>query len=74
MEKIKQYKYIIIIVSSTLCLFFYWHFYEPRKIREVCINLVLNNRYSSLDNTKSEDRSFVNYMYQNCLRKSGLNQ
>lgn len=73
MEKLKQYKYIILVLA-ILSFAFYHYSYNPEQIRQTCYNSVISNPFSDIDNTKSEDRSFVNYMYQNCLRANGLSQ
>lgn len=56
MEKLKQYKYIIILVLLVLAGAFYWYSYRPVKIIKDC--------YRSFPDYL--DR------YRECLRRNGL--
>ena len=43
MEKLKQYKYIILIVVIILGLAFYWYEWRPTQIRKECAESALKD-------------------------------
>jgi len=67
MEKIKHYKYIIIMVLAILAGLFYWFQLRPTAIRKECstgnglLYLSGRSRISDLE-------------YTDCLRRNGLNE
>ncbi len=69
MEKIKQYKYIILLVLVILGLSFYWFQLRPSKIRIDCwtkVKEVLNGKAVSSNEAEG--------MQNLCERGKGLNQ
>ena len=72
MEKLKQYKYVILLGMLILVLLFYWFEYRPLEARKKCsddaqrsVNLVYS---SSLDKGSSEELRLNQIFYQNCMR------
>lgn len=56
MQKLKEYKYIILMALLILGFVFYWYSWRPSKIRSSCFE-------SSLARAD---------LYINCLRENGL--
>ncbi len=82
MEKLKQYKYIILIGIFILGLAFYWYEVRPSNIKKECYNVAAeaaikkyNSSGDSLNNTfgkrlfNPDDQSLY---YKLCLEKKGL--
>lgn len=61
MEKIKEYKGIIILILIVLVGAFYWYSYRPEQIKKVCFNAVL-----------SQSLEITEQLYKNCLGIHGL--
>lgn len=80
MEKIKEYKYIILIILVILGFIFYWFQLRPLQIRKGCIKNYPdafrvptnddNGRLSSIGNWIGDTDKTG---YQKCLRENGLN-
>lgn len=66
MEKIKQYKYIILITLMVLVFGFYWFEWRPAHIRREC-----SKTKNLFDSYLKETAQFDNN-YKNCLRENGL--
>lgn len=79
MEKLKQYKYIILIAVLLLGFVFYWLEIRPSQIIKKCI-ADYPNAFKTYDNSKSGgikpfDYDFIDENksgYQKCLREHGL--
>ena len=72
MEKLKQYKYIILILLITLGFVFYWFEYRPTKIKETCsaeAHMGLRILAEANDNKRQE---MINSYYYDCLMRFGL--
>ena len=67
MEKLKEYKYIIIIALLLSGFIFYWYEYRPTKIRTKCFDTV--HEVLKGKNPSSED---YNFGYNLCLHSRGL--
>ena len=65
MEKIKEYKYIILIGLLVLGIIFYWFQIRPTQIVKNCIKET-NNLFSNPQFRESD--------YKLCLRLHGLNK
>jgi len=61
MEKIKEYKGIIILILVVLGGAFYWYEWRPTQIRKICFNAVL-----------SASAGTTEQLYNNCLGIHGL--
>lgn len=79
MEKIKQYKYIILIALIILGISFYWFQIRPSQIKKECSSQVEKMRKTGKDgngifNVKllTGERESVNGAYSDCLRKNGI--
>jgi hypothetical protein len=59
MQKLKEYKYIILLSVIIIAFVFYWYSYKPYKIRKKCGSEIL------------WDNNF-NDLYGKCLRSEGL--
>lgn len=57
MEKLKEYKYVILIIILILGFIFYWFEYRPIQIKKDCYK-------------KSQESMFV--YYDDCLKEKGL--
>ncbi len=60
MEKIKQYKLIILLIIVILGFVFYWFEWQPTQIRKECAE-------KHKDNTND-------IFYLNCIRQRGLKE
>jgi len=62
MEKVKQYKFLILLGILILGFIFYWFEWRPAQIRKECAerskSKIYNDRYSNI--------------YNQCLRERGL--
>lgn len=69
-----------IVISLTLLVLilagiFYWFEWRPSQIRKNCYDSAIKNPFNNLktfNDTESERRSELNFIYQNCLRMEGL--
>lgn len=66
MEKVKQFKYIIILVLVILGFVFYWYSWRPSNIVKACADRYLR--------VLSDDRGDKEYVYKMCLLEMGLSQ
>ncbi len=73
MEKIEEYKFIIVLAPIVLVVAFYWYEWRPSQIKKECykvaevkanVNAFLLHEY---DVKKESD-----YYYKNCLIEKGL--
>lgn len=72
MEKLKQYKFIILIGLVILGFAFYWYEYRPTKIREKCFaeaefDQVAKGKYIGV-----YERTLIDRYYSDCLMRFGL--
>ena len=73
MEKIKQYKYIILIVILILGFMFYWFEWRPNQIRKECNIKALQETSAAEGGLQgTESIAFYNFSYNLCLRNKGL--
>lgn len=73
MEKLKQYKYIILIVITILGLAFYWFEWRPTQIRKECNIKALQEVAATEEKLQgTEGISFYNFSYNLCLRNKRL--
>ncbi len=73
MEKLKQYKYIILIALIILGFLFYWYEYRPTKIKERCsAEAHFDRRATSGFSSDDERQKFINGYYNDCLMRFGL--
>lgn len=71
MEKLREYKYIILIVLVILGSAFYWYEWRPTKIKEMCSTEArFDRRTDSL--VGEEYQKFINTYYDDCLMRFGL--
>ncbi|MFH1162386.1 MAG: hypothetical protein V1696_03910 [Candidatus Jorgensenbacteria bacterium] len=61
---------LAILVISVVGAFYWWEI-RPAQIRKSCFNSAIKSLLR-IYNTESERRSELNFIYQNCLRLSGL--
>ena len=61
MEKLKEYKYIILITLVVLGFAFYWFQFRPTSIRKECAK-----------NSQSTYGQILDGKYEDCLRNNGL--
>lgn len=72
MEKIKEYKGIIILILIVSYFVFDWYSFKPRKIREQCFaEGEFNQSNMSIINDK-ERASAIDDYYRACLHRFGL--
>ena len=64
MQKIKEYKGIIIISLVILGIAFYWYEWRPSEIRKRCANYAGDNF--------SIGSGLVDNVYEDCVRRNGL--
>lgn len=71
MEKLREYKYIILLQLVILGFAFYWFEYRPIKIKEKCS---ADARFDSrADSLFGDDyKKFINDYYDDCLMRFGL--
>ena len=75
MEKIKQYKYLIIL-AIVLAISFYWFQLRPAQIRKTCFRIVdaqEDKRLSAFD-SKYGITQFDEVRYKKCLLEHGLEE
>ncbi len=76
MEKLLEYKYVILIVLMILGFLFYWYSYRPEQIRKVCSDQAFWDAGKtlgadeSLNESQWQDRK--EKLYEDCLRYKGL--
>ena len=63
MEKIKQYKYIILIAVAILGFAFYWFEWRPAQIRKKCYDIAVVIVGNNFDKN-----------YESCLLDNGLEE
>ena len=72
MEKLRQYKYIILITLLALGFAFYWYEYRPAKARMECSDnarQIMNTVYPDI--IDSDEGSRLNEaFYRKCMRSS----
>jgi len=69
MEKLKQYKYIILITLMILGLTFYWYSYRPYHITKLCINYSMY-RVKEIEG----DQTDMRYFFWKCQKQYGLTE
>ena len=79
MEKLKQNKYIILVVLIILCLAFYWYELRPNIIKKECYNMGaygMSNKdllkYLTPAQAVDSDNWLFKRDYNNCLLKHGI--
>jgi len=73
MEKIKQYKYIILIILVILGFAFYWFQLRPTQIRSKCWDTVEKIKNGEIKSDNYLDKFFpTDNLYTNCLKEKGL--
>ena len=72
MEKIKQYKFIILIVIIILGFAFYWYEWRPSKIKQQCSAEARFDRRTTLELDDIKRQEFINTYYEDCLMRFGL--
>jgi len=81
MEKIKEYKGILIIILILIIGTFYWFQLRPNSIRKGCWNEIekIKNGEIKKEGFNSEQyrinegiQNSIDKYYENCLRKRGL--
>jgi hypothetical protein len=73
MEKIKQYKFIILIVILLLGFSFYWFEWRPAQIRKECNIKALQQTDEGKGLFKNTEAiTFYNFTYALCLHEKGL--
>lgn len=72
MERLKQYKYIILVTLVILSSAFYWFEYRPVQIRKECAKQILisSGVASYAEYLKETNQSEKEY--KDCLRERGL--
>lgn len=82
MKKLKEYKYLVLIVILIFGIGFYWFQVRPAQARKECIkaypyafNLPNDNRGEGLLQTAREWKGSRDKAdYEKCLREHGLNK
>lgn len=80
MEKIKQYKYIILIVLIILGFAFYWFEWRPAQIKKLCaywgVEMINKNNagrgYVPVDERADRNHKDFDDYYERCLKEKGL--
>lgn len=74
MNKIKEYKWIILTVILIFGLGFYWFLWKPTEIRKNCFQSSYSYVYypSSEENRSAGNAIDFNYKYLECVRFFGL--
>ena len=75
MEKLKQYKYIVLITLVILGAVFYWLEFRPYLVKKSCFRDTLPTYYSDpSDNLSLWERNKEQYddIYALCLKKNGI--
>ena len=67
MDKLKRYKYIILISLVILGLTFYWYSYRPYHTIKLCINSATDRV-----NTIRGDQTDMRYFFWRCEKENGL--
>jgi hypothetical protein len=72
MPKIKEYKYIILILLAVLASAFYWYEWRPSKIKQRCsADAHMDTRSVSESNDKIR-QDLINTYYKDCIMGFGL--
>lgn len=72
MNKVKEYKWIIIITFLILGFSFYWFQYRPSEIKSRCLSEAeFNMNISTIENAQARYKATDDY-YQLCLHRFGL--
>lgn len=69
MEKLKQYKYIILILLVILGLAFYWYSYRPYHITKLCMDSSMK-RVTEITGDQTDAR----YFFWKCQKQYGLTE
>lgn len=72
MDKLKQYKYIILIVLVILGFIFYWYEYRPMKIKQQCSADAQFDQRATMETNDLKRQEFINMYYDDCLMRFGL--
>ena len=73
MQKLKEYKYIIIIALLVLGVAFYWYEWRPIQIRKECSRISQSSyELGSRFRTAINPFASPDERYQSCLRNMGL--
>ena len=67
MEKLKQYKYIILIALIILGFIFYWYSYRPYRITKLCITSAVDRA-----NEIKGGQTSARYFFWKCQKQYGL--
>jgi len=66
MEKLKEYRYIVLIALIILGFAFYWYEYRPTKIKERC------SSDAHFNPRNIGQQALINNEYEDCLMRFGL--
>jgi len=69
MEKLKQYKYIILLILIILGFIFYWYSYRPYYITKLCITFVID-KVKEIEG----DQTDMRYFFWKCQKQYGLTE
>jgi hypothetical protein len=72
MEKLKQYKYIILIGLVVMGFAFYWYEWRPTKIKESCSAEARFDQRTMAEQDDNKRQDFINMYYNDCLMRFGL--
>ena len=75
MEKIKQYKYIILIAILLISFVFYWSEIRPYLVKKTCFEETLPTYYSDQSDNLwlwNKSKSEYDNIYTLCLKKHGI--
>jgi hypothetical protein len=73
MEKLKEYKYIILIIGLVVLGFaFYWYEYKPTKIKERCYAEAEFDQVAKGGSIGDYQRMQRDRYYEDCLMRFGL--
>jgi len=69
MEKLKEFKYIILIALVILGFAFYWFEWRPIQTNKECASWALNK---AMTDANSYDQNTYDDYYKRCQREKGL--
>lgn len=69
MEKLKHYKYIILITLIILSFAFYWYSYRPSRVSKLCMTYAMTRVTE-----RGGDQSDVRYFFWKCQKEYGLTE
>ncbi len=84
MEKIKEFKYVIILILAILVCIFYWFQLRPSNIRKECKKYVSESRLDLTSDIEKEElgndmikinkaeQEKADFWYKDCLNSKGL--